>query len=320
MDESQDSLYLALDVGGSNVEAGLVTGVGLVLSTNTVASHPGGDREQVLADIALALEPFRGEGVNGLGAGFPAFGDYDWGLLDSELSAYPSMHRFPLRDHLERTYGVVTRLVPDANLLAHGLLEYGEGRDLDSFVAIGLGTGAAVSLVRDGAVATGPRGFPDEIMRFYTDWGWPDAWRHSGYRFAEHYGADSDTVYRRACDGDPDALDVWEQVGEALGDTITRLAAETQTSNAVVAGGLAAAWGFMEPAVRHRTEPEAVAVVRTSMPHPSLSGAAALFHPSWERARRPLRYDALQAERLADQDDDAGGEDDADDALAEPRL
>ncbi len=282
MGESQSSQYLALDVGGTNVDAGLVTGAGLVLSANTVASHPGGSREQVLADIGLALEPFRGEHVNGLGAGFPAFGDYDRGILDSELSAYPSMHRFPLRDHLEQACGVPTRLVPDANLLAHGLLRYGEGRGLDSFVAVGLGTGAAVGLVRDAAVVTGPRGFPDVVMRFYTEWGWPDAWRHSGLHFAERYGADSETMYRRACDGDPEALDVWARVGEALGDTVARLASEAGTSNAIVAGGLAGAWSFMEPAARQRVEPEGVAVVRTGLPHPSLAGAAALFSPEGE--------------------------------------
>ena len=103
MGESRDALYLGLDVGGINVDAGLVTGAGQVLYTTTVASHPGGPQEQMLADIALALEPFRGEPVNGLGAGFPAFGDYERGILDSELSAYPSMHRFPLRDYLEQT-------------------------------------------------------------------------------------------------------------------------------------------------------------------------------------------------------------------------
>ena len=280
MTESRETLFLALDVGGTNIKAGLVTGAGRVLAKNTVASHPGGSREQVLADIGLALEPFRGGPVDGLGAGFPAFGDYRRGVLDSELSAYPSMHRFPLRDHLEQAYGVPARLVPDANLLAHGLIEFGEGRGLDSFVAVGLGTGAAVSLVRDAAVVTGPRGFPDSIMRFYTEWGWPGAWRHSGYRFAEHYGAEPAEMYRQACEGKTGALDVWEQVGEALGDTIARLASETGTSNAIVAGGLARAWGFIEPAVRKRVDPEGVAVVKTGLPHPSLSGAAALFHPS----------------------------------------
>lgn len=277
MAESRDALFLALDVGGTNVKAGLVTGTGLVLSVNTVASHAGGTREQVLADIDLDLAPYRNEPVMGLGAGFPSFGDYERGALDSELSAYPSMHRFPLRHHLEHTYGVPTRLVPDANLLAYGLLRFGEGTKFDSFVAIGLGTGTAVSLVRHGEVLTGPGGFPDVVMRFYTGWGWPGAWRHSGNRFADLYGADSKTVYRRACDGDPDALDIWQEVGDALGGTIVRLAWETETQTAVVAGGLAAAWRFMEPSVRNRVRAKGVDVVRTSLPHPSLSGAAGLF-------------------------------------------
>ena len=282
MGEPQEPLYLALDVGGTNIEAGLVTGTGLVRAINTVTSHPGGAREQVLADIDLALAPYGGESVNGLGVGFPSFGDYDRGVLDSELSAYPSMNRFPLRDHLEQTYGVPTRLVPDANLLACGLLRFGEGKGLDSFVAIGLGTGAAVSLVRNGEVISGPRGFPGVVMRFYEGWGWPGAWRHCGYRFAELYGSNPEVMHKRARSGDPAALGVWWQVGEALAGTVVRLASEAETSAAVVAGGLAAAWRYIEPAVRTRVEPECVAVVKTSLPYPSLSGAAALFSPVGE--------------------------------------
>lgn len=269
--------YLGLDVGGSSVRAGLVTAAGCVLSTNTVASHPGGARDQVLADIDLALAPFRSEPVAGLGAGFSSFGDYERGVLDSELSAYPSMHCFPLRRHLEELCGVPTVLVPDAALLASGMLRFGEGRWLDSFLAIGLGTGTAVGLVQEGRVMTGPGGFPEAIARFYTRWGWPDAWRHSGYRFAEHYGVDPETAYRRASAGGADALGIWRRVGEALAGTIVRLAAETGVEACIVAGGLAAAWRFIEPSVRSRVTPNGIDVVRTALPHPSLSGAAGLF-------------------------------------------
>ena len=269
--------YLGLDVGGSSIRAGLVAADGRVLSANSVDSHPGGSREQVLADIDLALAPFQTESVAGLGAGFPSFGDYESGVLDSALSAYPSMHGFPLRRHLEGLRGVPTVLVPDANLLAHGLLHFGEGRQLDSFLAIGLGTGTAVGLVRHGRVATGPGGFPDAISRFYTGWGWPSAWRHSGYRFAERYGVDAETAYRRADAGDAAALNIWRQVGEALASTLVRLASETGTTACVVAGGLAAAWRFIEPSLECRVAPAGINVVRTAMPHPSLSGAAGLF-------------------------------------------
>ena len=143
----------------------MITASGKVLAVNAVESHIGGSRDQVLADIDTALEPFREESVAGLGIGFPSFGDYDRGVLDTELSGYPSMHGFPLRQHLENAFGLPTKMVPDANLFAHGILRFGEGRRFGSFMAIALGTGTAIGLVRDGEVLTGPRGFPEPTMR-----------------------------------------------------------------------------------------------------------------------------------------------------------
>ena len=269
--------YLALDVGGTTTKAGVVTSAGDVLASNVVESHAGGHRSQVLADIHAALEPFENEPADGIGAGFPSFGDFDRGVLDSALSGYPSMHGFPLRQHLEDTFGLATKVVSDASLFAHGILRFGEGRRLDSFMAIGLGTGTAIGLVRAGQVHTGPRGFPDVALRFYTEYGWPAAWRHSGYHFADHYGADPETIHRRALAGDAAALRAWEQVGEALGETIIRLSAESGTRNAVVGGGLSNAWNFIEPPLQRAVEPLGIDVVKTALQNPSLAGAAALF-------------------------------------------
>lgn len=278
MSTSPEHLYLGLDVGGTRIKAGLVSESGVVLAFNAVESHPCSTREQVLADIDQALDPIRGNAVCGLGAGFPSFGDYDQGELESELSAFPSMHGFPLRRYLECTYGVPAKLVPDANLLAYGLLRFGEGRHVDSFLAIGLGTGTAVSLVRSREVLSGPRGYPDAVMRFYKEWGWPGAWRHSGLHFSEHYGMDPLTAYNSACAGDSTALDTWRKVGKSLCNTVERLAAETETQVGLIAGGLASAWTFIEPSVRVNLQGTGIRVLRTSLSHPSLSGAAGLFH------------------------------------------
>ena len=269
--------YLGLDVGGTTTKAGVVTSAGDVLALNVVESHAGGHRSQVLADIHAALEPFENEPADGIGAGFPSFGDFERGVLDSALSGYPSMHGFPLRQHLQDTFGLPTKVVSDASLFAHGILRFGEGRRLSNFIAIGLGTGPAIGLVRAGQVLTGPRGFPDAALRFYTEWGWPAAWRHSGYHFADHYGADPETIHRRALAGDAAALRAWEQVGEALGETIIRLSAESGTRNAVVGGGLSNAWNFIEPPLQRAVEPLGIDVVKTALQNPSLAGAAALF-------------------------------------------
>lgn len=277
MTASREKLYLGLDVGGTQIEAGLIADTGLVLAANTVKSRAGGSREKVLADIDQALDPFRCEAVCGLGAGFPSFGDYDRGVLDSKLSAYPSMHTFPLRRHLEDAYDIPTELVPDANLLAYGLLRFGEGRHIENFIAIGLGTGSAVSVVQSGEVLSGSRGYSDAAMRFYTEWGWPDAWRHSGLHFSEIYGMDPLTVFKLVRDGDSVALDTWRRVGESLSSTIIRLVAETEIQVALIAGGLANAWAFIEPSVRENLHGTGTRVLKTSLPHPSLSGAAGLF-------------------------------------------
>ena len=269
--------YLGLDVGGTTTKAGIVTSAGDVLALNVVESHAGGSRAQVLADIHAALEPFENEPADGIGAGFPSFGDFERGVLDSALSGYPSMHGFPLRQHLQDTFGLPTKVVSDASLFAHGILRFGEGRRLSNFMAIGLGTGTAIGLVRAGQVHTGPRGFPDVALRFYTEYGWPAAWRHSGYHFADHYGADPETIHRRALAGDAAALRAWEQVGEALGETIIRLSAESGTRNAVVGGGLSNAWNFIEPPLQRAVEPLGIDVVKTALQNPSLAGAAALF-------------------------------------------
>ncbi len=275
--EAQSSRYLALDVGGTRIKAGVVTAAGEVLVANAVGSHPGGSRRQVLADIDLALEPFRGEQVTGLGVGFPSFGDFDHGIIDSELSSYPSMSGLNLRKQLEEIYEVPVRVVSDANLFAFGILRFGEGRRFSSFMAIGLGTGPAIGLVQGGEVLNGPRGFPEPTMRFYTEWGWPDSWKHSGYHFAEYYGADAEVIYSRAVHGEREALNAFEQVGEALANTIARLAEETGIRTAVIGGGLANAWRFFESSLRHVVEPQRISVMRTQLESPSLLGAAVLF-------------------------------------------
>lgn len=269
--------YLALDVGGTTTKAGIVAATGEVLALNSVESHAGGSRTQVLADIHWALAPFANEPAAGLGAGFPSFGDFERGVLDSAVSGYPSMHGFPLRQYLEDAYGLPTRTVSDASLFAHGILRFGEGRRLSDFIAIGLGTGPAIGLVRAGQVLTGPRGFPDVVLRFYTEYGWPAAHRHSGFHFAELYGADPQTTHRRALAGDAAALRAWRQVGEALAETIFRLSAESGIRDVVIGGGLANAWEFFEPALRRRLQIEGICAGKTALPNPSLAGAAALF-------------------------------------------
>ena len=231
----------------------------------------------MLADIEAALEPFRSERAVALRVGFPSFGDYDQGILESELSAFPSMHGFHLKDYLEQRWKLPTRVIADGNLFALGIAHFGEGRAHPDFLAISLGTGTAIGIVRGGNVLGGPRGFPEPTMRFYTEWGWPSAWDHSGYHFSELYGADPVTMSRRASEGDTQALAVFARVGRALAATIRRLARETDMRVVIIGGGLAEVYAFFRPALEDGLKDSGVVAAKTALPKPALLGARALF-------------------------------------------
>ena len=236
------------------------------------------------------MEPYADEDVVGLGAGFPSFGDYERGILDSELSGFPSMHGFALRQYLEDEYGVPARLVADPNLLAFGILRFGEGREHPTFGAIGLGTGTAIGIVRGGQVLTGPKGFPDPVMRFYTVWGWPPAWGHSGFHFADHYGADAKTVAGRALAGNDDAFVTWNSVGAALAKTLVRLASDADVDLFVIAGGLANAYELFEPSLKSGTSDHGITVMKTDPQQARAPGRGCPVHglTTW-RSERGLR-------------------------------
>ena len=207
--------YLALDIGAVSTKAGLVTSDGEVLGHYAVESHRGGTREQVLRDIAGALAPFRGEALDGVGVGFPAYGDFKNGVLLTLNTPFPSLHRFPLGYLLENEIGVTTRITTDANLFALGVMRFGEGQTHKDFVAVSLGSGTGVGVVQDGRLVEGMLGPHPVIVEFYNEWGGTES--HDGFRFPALYGADGETLYRRVEDGDEIALRAFERIGKSLG-------------------------------------------------------------------------------------------------------
>lgn len=279
---ADESLILAIDIGGTKIDVGLVRCDGELIRRRRGPSSPGGTRGEVLTAIDQAIRSLPDEGYDRISAGFPSFGDYEAGILRSELSAFPSMDGFDLKRHLEQSYGAPTRLVPDTTLFAAGIAKFGEGEAHRSFLALALGTGTAIAEVRERVVVAGPVGPSEAAVRFYTDWGWPHGWRHSGLRFVEHYGADAPTMLDRARRDDPAALEAFAAVGRALAETISRLCEETGLRVVVLGGGLCAAYQYFAPATEQALAEQALAkaaitIMRTSLKYPSLLGGAALW-------------------------------------------
>ncbi len=270
--------YLALDVGGTKIEAGIVREDSRVLAMNAVPSHQFCSIDELLADIDSALLPLTGRPVAGLGAGFPALGDYRSGVLHGDGSLYPCLNGFPMRDYLATKYGLPVRMTTDANLFALGVARSCEGRRYRNVLALALGTGLGVGLILNGWLEEGSRGIPDEILSVLQESDRPLC--AAGHHFEALYGADGAILAIRAASGDTAARTAFREIGQNLGQTIVKLVSILPPIEAVfIGGGVSRSWRYFRSAMFRELRGMDVHIARTRMRHPALAGAAALLQP-----------------------------------------
>ena len=284
--------YLALDVGGTKIQAGVVTGGGRVLVVSEVPARPQCTIAELLADIGAALKPLLGGGPAGLGMGFPALGDYQAGVLHGDRSLYPCVGGFPLRDHLAAEYGLPVRMTTDANMFVAGVARFGEGRGSRAILGLTLGSGLGVGLIVGGRLDEGSRGVPDSVLALLQASDQPLG--AAGHHFERLYGAGGETLGARALAGDAAARQAFSGVGSSLATTVLRLLPVLPSLDAVVVGGgIARSWRFISPAVRRGLSGVGLRVVRTRLHYPALTGGAALFEPG--AAVTPVAVRVLEA-------------------------
>lgn len=160
-------LYIGIDLGGTNIAAGLVDENGKVLRKDSVPTRAERPIEEIVEDMAALCvriaeeEGVSMDGIEEIGLGCP-------GTVDSEngVIAYANnlrMKNTPIRKMLEGYFpGKKIKLENDANAAAFG--EYAvNGGGASSFVFITLGTGVGGGVITDGKVYRGFNGAGAEL-------------------------------------------------------------------------------------------------------------------------------------------------------------
>ena len=159
------SYYIGLDLGGTNIKAGVVSAEQRTLARTSIPT-PGnegvdavieamaGAALSVAADAGLAMDR-----VAGVGIGSPGPFDYDRGVVIA-LPNLPGWKRVPLRDRIAELVRRPAILENDANAAAFGEFWAGAGRDpsIRHLVMMTLGTGIGTGLVVDGKLIHGAFG------------------------------------------------------------------------------------------------------------------------------------------------------------------
>ncbi len=161
------TLYLGIDIGGTNTVLGLVGEGGEILSSQTLSTKRyGADYRAYIAALTehiqqlIASTPHRGA-ISGIGVGAPNANHYS-GCIEKAVNL-PWSSSVPLVADLSASTGLPVILDNDANVSALGEHSYGVARDWDDFIEITLGTGVGSGIYADGHLVRGNHGKAGEL-------------------------------------------------------------------------------------------------------------------------------------------------------------
>lgn len=152
-------VVLAVDVGGTKIEAGVVDGAGRILSDARVPTPETSDPDEVFDALGSAVEAVcsaRAESplICGVGCGGPMA---PHGETVSPLNI-PAWRHFPLRQRLSDKLGIAVVVDNDAKALALGEGWLGGAQGVTDYLAMVVSTGIGAGIVLDGHLLEGRTG------------------------------------------------------------------------------------------------------------------------------------------------------------------
>jgi glucokinase len=152
--------YVGIDLGGTNIKAGVVSDTGHPLSHVSLPTEAArGPAAGVESLVNVAQQAIRDAGVTkdsitGVGLATPGTMDIPAGML-LDPPNLPGWNDFPVRDAVGRRLELPIVLQNDANAAAYGEFWAGAARDANSLVFWTLGTGIGCGIILDHLIIEG---------------------------------------------------------------------------------------------------------------------------------------------------------------------
>ena len=151
--------YIGVDLGGTNIAAGVVDQSGAIVCKGSVPTGTGGgaaiaERIAGLVNRLLAENGLEQEELGAIGVGVPGTANQETGLV--EYANNLGMEDEPLLELLEPYFpGVGLVFENDANAAAYAEYLFGTGRGADSMILVTLGSGIGGGMIFGGKLFEG---------------------------------------------------------------------------------------------------------------------------------------------------------------------
>ncbi|HMQ15269.1 MAG TPA: ROK family protein [Phycisphaerae bacterium] len=160
--------WIGIDLGGTNIKAGIVADGGAVLARREVDTQADRGFEHVLARLVQLVSDLLADAgldraaVRAIGIGVPGPLSHHQGIVFSAPNM-PGWENAPVRDRLSSATGLPVSLENDANAACFGELVAGAGRQMQDIVMLTLGTGVGSGIVLGGKLWRGSYDAAGEI-------------------------------------------------------------------------------------------------------------------------------------------------------------
>ncbi len=273
---------IGVDLGGTNVRAAVVRDqqLGRVSSQQI---NPQGSVEEVLDQLCGLIDRTTPHDAEGIGVGVPSVVDLTTGVV-YDVQNIPSWREVPLKAILEERYDVPVLINNDANCFALGEKHFGHGVGCRSLIGLILGTGFAGGIVLDGRLYPGRNCGAGEFGLIpYVE----SIYEHycSGQFFTRRVGQSGAEIFRRASNGDQEALTLLAEFGHHLGEAIKTILYAYDPEMIVFGGSVRKAFRYFEQAMWESIRSFAfsnslktLTIAVSDLEHVALLGAAALHY------------------------------------------
>ncbi len=153
------SYYCGIDLGGTNIKAGIVDGEGKLLNKLSIKTRAERAMEEIIHDMGqLAVDAIKDAGLEVkdiacIGIGSPGTPDNDEGLL--VYSSNLPFNKAPMRKLIREVVDLPVYIDNDANCAAMAEAVAGAGKGAKDSVTITLGTGVGAGVIINGRIFSG---------------------------------------------------------------------------------------------------------------------------------------------------------------------
>ncbi len=154
-----DKAYIGVDLGGTNIQAGLLDADGKLIVSDRLKTKADGGEDMVVKRIAkvtltvLEQADIKPEEIGGLGIGAPGAVNHKKGVVINAVNL--RWTDFPLAKVLEEELGIPIIVDNDVNVGTWGEYKAGAGKGYDDLMGIFVGTGIGGGFILDGALYHG---------------------------------------------------------------------------------------------------------------------------------------------------------------------